>query len=130
MDLAGGVAAVALDERVVDALGLEPGEQEVAEGVRADRGGEASGLGVAGEDLADAAVAVWLLQLDSNKNTAPARRWASMCRARVSLNAAGKGTTRSLPCTAPELCVWPDLRFGRVDRLRQDRGLCLSACCT
>jgi hypothetical protein len=59
--LAGGVAAVGLDERVVDALGLEPGEQEVAQRVRADRGGDARGLGVPGEDLADAAVAVGLL---------------------------------------------------------------------
>jgi hypothetical protein len=59
--LAGGVAAVGLDERVVDALGLEPCEQEVAEGVRADRGGDARGLGVPGEDLADAAVGVGLL---------------------------------------------------------------------
>jgi hypothetical protein len=72
----------------------------VAEGVRADRGGDASGLGVAGEDLAGAAVAVWLLQLDSNRNTAPARRWASMCRTRVSLNAAGRGTTRSFAALA------------------------------
>jgi len=42
--LAGGVAAVGLDERVVDALGLEPGEQEVAQRVRADRGGDARGM--------------------------------------------------------------------------------------
>jgi hypothetical protein len=28
-----GVAGVGLDERVVDALGLEPGEQEVPQGV-------------------------------------------------------------------------------------------------
>ena len=40
--LAGGVAAIRLDERVIDALGLEPGKQEVAQGVRADRGGDAA----------------------------------------------------------------------------------------
>lgn len=33
-------------------------------------------------------------------------------------------------CTAPELRVWPDMRLGRVDRSRQDRGLRLPACCS
>lgn len=59
--LAVPVAGVGLDERVVDALGLEPGEQEVSQGVGADRGGDAGGLGVARQELADAAVAVRLL---------------------------------------------------------------------
>jgi hypothetical protein len=43
---------LSVDERVVDALGLQPGEQEVAERVRADRGGDAWH---AGEILAELA---------------------------------------------------------------------------
>jgi hypothetical protein len=54
-ELADGVTAVGLDERVIDAY-FKPREQEVAEGVRADRGGDDRGPGVAGEDLADATV--------------------------------------------------------------------------
>jgi len=59
--LAGGVPGVGLDQGVVDALGLEPGEEEVPEAVGADRPGDAGDGGVAGEDLAYAAVAVGLL---------------------------------------------------------------------
>jgi hypothetical protein len=59
--LAAFVAGVELNEGVVDALGLQPGEEEVAEFVGADRGGDAGGLGVAGEDFADAPVGVGLL---------------------------------------------------------------------
>jgi hypothetical protein len=69
----------------------------VPERVPANRGGDARGLGVAGEALADAAVAVGFFQLDSNRYAAPARRWSAMCGATVSLKAAGKGTARFLP---------------------------------
>jgi len=55
-----------------DALGLEPGEQEVARRVRADRGGDARGMCVPAGIFADTAVAVGLLQLDWNRNTDPA----------------------------------------------------------
>jgi hypothetical protein len=54
------VSAVGLDESVVDALGLEPGEQEVPELVRADGVGEAGG-GVAAEHGPHPAGAVGLL---------------------------------------------------------------------
>ena len=47
--LAAFVSAVGLDECVVDALGFEPGEQEVPELVGADGVGEPGGLGVAGD---------------------------------------------------------------------------------
>src|SRR5450755_4853432 len=58
--LTGGVAGVGLDEGVVDPLGLEPGEQEVAKSVGADRALDAGGGGVARQDLANPPVAVGL----------------------------------------------------------------------
>ena len=58
--LAAFVSAVGLDEGVVDALGLEPGEQEVPELVGADGVGEPGGVGVAGEHGPDPAGAVGL----------------------------------------------------------------------
>jgi hypothetical protein len=59
--LAGSLARVGLDKGVVDPVGLEPGEKKVAEFVRADRGGEAGGVGVPGEGSAHPAVGVGLL---------------------------------------------------------------------
>ena len=56
--LSGLVAAVGLDESVVDPLCFQPGEEEVAKSVGADGLGEAGGLVVAGEDGSDAAGAV------------------------------------------------------------------------
>jgi hypothetical protein len=43
------MAALGLDERVVDVPGLEPGEQVVAKRVRADRGGDAMTRAVSGD---------------------------------------------------------------------------------
>ncbi len=91
------MAAVGLDERVVDALGLEPREQEVAEGVRADRGGDARGLGVPGEDLADAALAVGLLPARLEQEHRADTALGVDVQGEGFLNAAAKGTTRSLP---------------------------------
>src|SRR5512142_1936102 len=56
--LAAGVPAVGLDEGVVDALGFQPGEQEVPQLVGGDGFGEPGRGGVAGEQGAHAAGAV------------------------------------------------------------------------
>jgi hypothetical protein len=90
-------ARCGLDERVVDALGLEPGEQEVAQCVGADRGGDARGLGVPGQDLADAAVAVGLLpaRLEQEHRAGPALGLDMLGEGL--LERGGEGTTRSLP---------------------------------
>jgi hypothetical protein len=59
--LSAGVAAVGLDEGVVDALGLQPGEQEVPQPVPGHVVRQAGCGGVAGEQRADAAGEVGLL---------------------------------------------------------------------
>jgi len=51
-----------LDERVVDTLLLQPGQQEVAQPMRRDGLSEASGFSVA-QELADATIAVRLVGL-------------------------------------------------------------------
>src|SRR5674536_219406 len=58
---AGRVSGVGLDQGVVDALGFEPGEQEVPEPVRCHVVWEPGRGGVAGEQRADAASGVGLL---------------------------------------------------------------------
>ena len=55
-----------------DALGLEPGEQDVRSVCGLIEAVMPAGMCVPGGHLADTAVAVGLLQLDWNRNTDPA----------------------------------------------------------
>ena len=91
--LAAGVAAVGLDEGVVDALGLEPGEQEVPESVGRHGVGEPGGGGVAGEQGTHAAGGVGLLPVTTRTGTAPPA-WRSV------VDVQGEGFARRWPGTA------------------------------
>ena len=95
--LLAGVAAVGLDEGVVDALGLEPGEEEMAEPVGGHVVLEAGLMGVAGEHGPHPAGRVRLLPARLEQVGGSCLCMWSACRARASRKGWGNGTTRSLP---------------------------------
>ena len=95
------MARAGLDEYVVDALGLQPGEQEVPEPVWRDMLCASPALAAYRASMARTPrVEYGFFHKDSNRKAAPLSRAALMCRARGLFEGAGKRTSRILACLA------------------------------